>query len=527
MENNDKKNRPKPVVLIVLDGWGLGEKNKGNAIFNAKLPTFKKLDQFYPHIALQASGISVGLPWGEPGNSEVGHMTLGAGKVIYQNMPRITMSIQDGQFFENPTLLKAMKKAKSTGSSLHIMGLVSKGSVHSNIDHLFALLELAKKENLKNVFIHVFTDGRDSAPISGAESIKELQLKIDQFGIGKIASVSGRYFSMDRNNNWDRIKKAYDSIVNGIGDKIDDPEKYLRDSYKNGVYDEYIEPAVICSGEEPIGRIKEGDSVIFFNYREDRARQLTKAFVIPGFSKFSAENFKNLSFATMTQYEKNLPAEVAFPPVEIKECLGKTLGEKKFSQLRIAETEKFAHVTYFFNGGNEEPFPKEDRLIIPSKDVSRFDEVPEMSAHEITDKVVENIEKDKYDFILMNFANADIIGHTGNEKAAIEAIEIIDECMEKIIQLVLSKKGCLLITADHGNVEEMMNTHTGERETEHSINPVPLWYVTPENHREKPQKESLPNVAGLLSDVAPTILEIMGIEKSPEMTGESLLEMLK
>jgi 2,3-bisphosphoglycerate-independent phosphoglycerate mutase len=333
---------------------------------------------------------------------------------------------------------------------------------------------------------------------------------------------------MDRNNNWDRVKEAYDAIVNGLGEKISDPEQYMEDSYKKSVYDEYIKPAVVVENETPIGAVKDGDSIIFFNYREDRARQLTKTFVIPGFSKFPVAKFSNLFFATMTQYEEKLPVEIAFPPVKINECLGKTLSEKKLAQLRIAETEKFAHVTYFFNGGNEETFPREDRIIVPSKDVSRFDQAPEMSAHEITQKVLENIERDAYAFILINFANADIVGHTGNEKASIKAVETIDECLAKIIRAVLMKKGCLLITADHGNAEEMIDPHTGEEDTEHSSNPVPLWYITPDNHAEKPRESAeIIKVAGLLSDVAPTILDIMGVEKPKEMTGESLLEILK
>jgi 2,3-bisphosphoglycerate-independent phosphoglycerate mutase len=528
-ENSNGSEISKPVILIVLDGWGLGEKDKGNAISKALLPNIKKLNEYYPHIALQASGISVGLPWGEPGNSEVGHMTLGSGKVIYQNMPRITMSIQNGEFFSNPVFLKAIETAMARKKNIHLMGLIGKGSVHSNSDHLYALLELLQKQKAENVFLHLFTDGRDSTPTSGTESIRELQLKLEKYSVGKIATICGRYFAMDRNNNWDRIKKAYDAITEGIGNKINDPEKYLRESYKKEIFDEYIEPAIICENEIPIGQIKDGDSIIFFNYREDRARQLTKVFVIPGFSKFSVRNFKDLFFVTMTQYEKDLPVEVAFPPVEIKNCLGKILSENKLSQLRIAETEKFAHVTYFFNGGSEEPFPYEDRVIIPSKDVPTFEELPEMSAEEIAEKVIESIKQKKYDFILLNFANADIVGHTGNMKAAIRAVEVIDECLGKIIPAVLLENGCLLITADHGNVEEMSNVRTGERDTEHSSNPVPLWYLDSNNHRANPEMEnsSPKKVVGILSDVAPTILDIMKIKKPDDMTGESLLPLLK
>ncbi|MFA6160384.1 MAG: 2,3-bisphosphoglycerate-independent phosphoglycerate mutase [Parcubacteria group bacterium] len=519
--------RPKPVMLIILDGWGIGEENRGNAISNSDLPTFKKLDAYYPKIALQASGISVGLPWGEPGNSEVGHMTLGAGKVIYQNMPRITMAINDGEFFKNPALLEAIEKSRKNKSAVHLMGLLGRGSVHSTLDHIYALLEMMRDQKVEKLFLHVFTDGRDSAPNSGVEAIKELEQRLEKYGVGKIATVSGRYFAMDRNNNWDRVEKAYKAMVQSEGEKIENIEKYLTASYKKEIYDEYIEPAVFTKNGEPVGPIQDGDSIIFFNYREDRARQITKAFALPGFSKFKVEKFKNLFFATMTQYEESIPVAVAFPPIKIDMCLGKVLGEKKLSQLRIAETEKFAHVTYFFNGGNEEPFFKEDRIIVPSKDVSSFDKAPEMSAQEITEKVLQNIERDKYDFILLNFANADIVGHTGNEKAAEKAVAVIDNCLEKIIKAVISKGGQILITADHGNVEEMFDIHTGEKDTEHSANPVPLWYITPDNFRATPKEKTTSEISGILSDVAPTILDIMKIEKPAAMTGESLLEFLK
>ena len=518
---------PKPVILIVLDGWGIGEKDEGNAIFNANLPTIDKLNQYYPHTALQASGISVGLPWGEPGNSEVGHMTMGAGKVIYQSMPRITMAIQDKEFFKNPVFLKAIKNAKTNNSSIHIMGLLGRGTAHSSINHLYALLELMQQQKMKKVFIHVFTDGRDSPPTSGVELIKELQIKINRYGVGKIASICGRYFAMDRNNNWDRTQKSYNAMVKGIGNKTEDPQQYLRESYKKEIFDEYIEPAVVYHNEKPVGSIKDGDSVIFFNYREDRARQITKAFSVPSFSKFPVEPMKKLFFVAMTQYEANLPVEIAFPPIKIEGCLGKVLSEHNLKQLRIAETEKFAHVTYFFNGGKEKPFPGEDRIIVPSKNVSTFDKCPEMSAREITQKVLDNIKKDYYDFILINFANSDIVGHTGNEKAAIQAIETVDGCLEKIIKETLLKQGCLLITADHGNVEKMIDPKTGEKDTEHTTNPVPLWYVTTDNNYRNPQEEKPLQVAGLLSDLAPTVLDILHIKEPDDMTGESLLPVLQ
>lgn len=517
----------KPVVLVILDGWGLSEKKKGNPIQNAKLPTATKLDQFYPHTALQASGISVGLPWGEAGNSEVGHITLGTGQTLYQNMPRITMSIQNGEFFKNSAFLEAIEHAKKNNSALHLMGLVGKGGIHSTMDHLYGLLELMRDQNFKNVFIHVFTDGRDSPPSSGAESIKDLQDRLNTYGLGQIATIGGRYYGMDRNNNWDRIKLAYDTMTEGIGEKTEDPIDYLNKSYKKEVFDEYIIPAVVTKNGQPVGLIKDNDTAIFFNFREDRARQITKAFALPSFDKFEKKPLNNLLFVTMVQYENDLPVTIAFPVIEVSICLGKVLADNKLTQLRIAETEKFAHVTYFFNGGEEESFPKEDRVIIPSKDVARFDEAPEMSAHEMTGKVVGFIEQEKYNFILINYANADIIGHTGNEAAANIAVETVDTCLGQLINAVISKNGCLLITADHGNVEEMVNFQTGEKDTEHSNNPVPLWFVTSENHLENGREDYAGfEIGGLLSDIAPTILDLFDITKPPEMTGESLLFML-
>ncbi len=526
-EEQSFDSRPRPVMLIVLDGWGIGEKDKGNALSNANLPNIDSLYQYYPNIALQASGISVGLPWGEAGNSEVGHMTLGSGKIIYQNMPRITMAIQNGEFYENPVFLDAINHAKKTGGAVHLMGLVGKGSVHSNIEHLYSLLEIMKKQKMEKVFLHIFTDGRDSSPTSGLESIKDLLARIERYGVGRIASIGGRYFAMDRNNNWDRVQKAYATMVNGAGEKTEDIQEYLRASYKKEVFDEFIEPATVCQDGEPIGKIADGDSVIFFNYREDRARQITKAFSVPDFPSFPTTKFQDLFFATMTQYEEGLPVRVAFPPIKVTVCLGKVLSKNNFKQLRIAETEKFAHVTYFFNGGNEESFTGEDRVIIPSKDVASYDLLPEMSAPEITEKVLGFIDSEKYDFILLNFANADMVGHTGNETATIKAAETIDRCLAEVVAGVLAKGGQLLITADHGNAEEMVDQHTGERDTEHSANPVPLLYITAENRRTKPQNDQPMAVAGLLSDVAPTILEIMHLEKPDEMTGESLLGILQ
>ncbi len=520
----------KPVVLVVLDGWGISESHTGNPILKAKLPTIEKLNGYYPSTSLQASGISVGLPWGEPGNSEVGHITLGTGRVIYQNMPRITLDIQKGDFYKNPELLKAIEHTKKNNSRLHLMGLVGQGSVHSYMEHFYALLDLAKREGAQEVFLHLFTDGRDSDKTSGAEVIENIKRKLAQYGIGKIATVCGRYFAMDRNNNWDRIEKAYRAMAEGAGEKIYDPVEYIQASYKKEVYDEHLEPAVVFEGENPVATISENDSVIFFNFREDRARQITKAFVLPGFDKFQRERIKNLHFTTMTQYEDDLPVSVAYKPIEIHQTLGGIISQKNMSQLRIAETEKFAHVTYFFNGGNEEPYKKEDRIIIPSNTtVATYDQAPEMKAQEVTEKLKKEVEKNKYDFILVNYANPDMVSHTGKMEPTIKALEVVDKCLGELIQAVLLKNGCLLITADHGNAEEVISPKTGKEDTEHSVNPVPLWFVTPENHtkEKKEVQKTLPQ--GLLSDIAPTVLELLEIkdkEATKEMTGESLLSLL-
>jgi 2,3-bisphosphoglycerate-independent phosphoglycerate mutase len=520
----------KPVVLVVLDGWGISNNSKGNVLKETSLPTIEKLNNHYPMTTLQASGISVGLFWGESGNSEVGHMDLGAGKIVYQNLPRITLSIQDRSFFSNATLLKAMESVKKKGSNLHLMGLVGQGSVHSYMEHLFAILEMAKEKGLtNNVFIHAFTDGRDSPQTSGTKTIKDLQDHIKSLGIGKIASLCGRNWAMDRNNNWDRVEKAYRLMTEGKGVEASDPIKCLEESYAKEITDEYIEPSIMVENGKPIAIVKDNDAVIFFNFREDRAREITKAFVLPGFENFKRKILK-INFITMVEYERDLPVEIAFPPVELEGGLGEIISKHKLKQLRIAETEKYAHVTYFFNGGKEEPFSGEDRLLVPSPAVSKFDEAPEMSAALITEKVLSAIEKDKYDFILMNYANADMVGHTGNEKACIVAVQAVDKNLAQLIPAVLKKGGCLLITADHGNVEEIKNYHTGQVDTEHSTNPVPLWLVTPNNHRDKKSEEIVrqqSEVGGLLSDVAPTVLELMGIEKPRDMNGESLLAMLK
>ena len=519
----------KPVMLVVLDGWGISNNSQGNVLKETQLPTIEKLNSFYPMTTLQASGISVGLFWGESGNSEVGHMALGAGKIVYQNLPRITLSIQDRSFFKNEALLKIMTSLKEKGGDLHLMGLIGQGSVHSYMEHLYAILEMAKEQNLSNVFIHAFTDGRDSPQTSGTKVVSDLQAHLKSIGIGKIASLSGRNWGMDRNNNWDRVEKAYRLITEGKGIQTTDPIACLQESYAKEVTDEYLEPSVIMENGKPVATVKDGDSIIFFNFREDRARELTKAFVLPGFEDFKRTQLK-IQFATLVEYEKDLPVSVAFPPIILTGGLGGVLSQHNLKQLRIAETEKYAHVTYFFNGGKEDPWPGEDRVLVPSPAVSRFDESPEMSAALVTEKIISAVEAEKYDFILANYANADMVGHTANMQACTIAVKSIDKSLSMLIPAVLKKGGCILITADHGNVEEIRNFQTGQPNTEHSSNPVPLWFITPDNHREKSLEEitrQQNEVGGLLSDVAPTILEIMGIQKADDMNGESLLPLLK
>lgn len=530
-----KEKKLKPIVLVILDGWGISPNIQGNAIAQAKKPFFDELDRFYPSTALQASGISAGLPWNEMGNSEVGHLLLGAGQVIYQNLPRITLSIQDGNFFKNKVLLETMSFTKKNNSALHIMGLISSAGVHSHLDHLSAILEMVKQEKVSNIYLHLFTDGRDSSPTEGAKFIERLQEKLSSIGTGKIASIIGRYYAMDRNNNWDRIQKAYDLLAEGKADVVtNNPVEAIKESYKNGITDEFIKPILIKNeGEEKLPIIQDNDAVIFFNFREDRARQITQAFVLKKFEKFKRKKIiKNLHFTGMTEYEKDLPIQVISPQKEINNPLAKILSKQGLSQLHIAETEKYAHATYFFNGGIEKPFKKEKRILIPSPSVSNYEKTPEMSALKITDELEKIIKKNIYDFILVNYANPDMLGHTGNLEATIKAIEFIDKCISRLTKQVLEKDGALIITADHGDAEEMINLQTGEKLTEHSINPVPAWIITPYNRlkKEKNQSQILKSkntIGGLIADIAPTVLELFEIPKSSEMTGHSLLDIVK
>ncbi|MBO6243916.1 MAG: 2,3-bisphosphoglycerate-independent phosphoglycerate mutase, partial [Clostridia bacterium] len=456
-------------------------------------------------------------PEGQMGNSEVGHTNIGAGRIVYQELTRITKSIEDGDFFTNPEFIAAIENCKKYNSKLHILGLLSDGGVHSHNRHLYGLLEMAKRRDFENVYIHCFMDGRDTPPVSGESYIAKLQEKILEKEIGKIASIAGRFYSMDRDKRWRRVKKCYDALVFGKGNKAGDPIKAIEDSYQQEVFDEFIEPTVICNLDEPIAKIEKHDSVIFFNFRPDRARELTRALVDNNFKEFETKKDLNLYFVCFTQYDETIPnVKIAFHKEQLKNTFGEYISKKGYSQLRIAETEKYAHVTFFFNGGEEKQYKNEDRILIPSPKVETYDQKPEMSAYEVTDKVLEAIKSDKYDNIILNYANTDMVGHTGNLDAAIKAVEAIDKCVGKIVKLIKEKNGNLIITADHGNAEQMIDYTTGEPHTAHTTNPVPLILITP---NEKLQlKED-----GKLADLSPTMLDLMNLEKPKEMTGNSLI----
>ena len=520
----------KKVALIILDGWGVKEEANGNAVVKASTPNMDALERFYPNTILQASGMAVGLPWNKMGNSEVGHLTLGAGKTVYQNLPKVSMSIQDRSFFENEVLLKTIRHIDNDESSnIHLMGMLSDGGVHSHLDHIYALLELLKENNVdsKRVFIHIFTDGRDTNPRSGVKFISKLIENMEEEKWpGKIASITGRYYAMDRNENWDRTKLAYYCLANSVGIRENDPIEALKKYYFENVTDEFIKPTLIVDEKGNFTPIKENDSVIFFNIREDRARQLSKAFVLDEFESFDrGDKLRNLCFTTMIEYEKGLPTNVVFPSQNIDYPLGKVISEAGMRQLRVAETEKYAHVTYFFNGGREKPFKNELRTLIPSQAVAQYDSVPEMSAKAITEEIIREMGSDKFSFILVNYANPDMVGHTGNYKAALKAVEFVDECVGRLYKAAMENNFSLIVTADHGNAEEMINLRTGEKLTEHTTNPVPFIIVDKKFARER-ERELDKKIGGMLSDVAPTVLEILEIDQPEEMTGRSLLNNL-
>ena len=505
----------KLTMLMILDGFGINENEKGNAIKLANTPNIDKLMKTCPTNILHTSGLYVGLPEGQMGNSEVGHTNIGAGRIVYQDLTRITKSIEDGDFFSTPELVEAIENCKKNNSKLHILGLLSDGGVHSHIRHLFAILELAKRKDFENVYVHCFLDGRDTPPASGETYIAILEEKMKEKGVGKIASVSGRFYAMDRDKRWQRIQKAYDALVNGVGLKASTAISAVEESYQKEVFDEFIEPTVIYSGDNPVAKIEKNDSVIFFNFRPDRAREITRTLVDPEFNEFETKNL-NLYYVCFTQYDETLPnVHIAFKPEILNNTFGEYISKNGLTQLRIAETEKYAHVTFFFNGGEEKQYPGEDRILVPSPKVETYDMQPEMSAIEVTDKVIQAIKSEKYDSIILNFANPDMVGHTGSIDATIKAIETIDGCVQKIVETVKEQDGVLLIIADHGNAEQMIDYKTGEPHTAHTTNPVPIILVGKDGVRLK---------EGKLADIAPTMLEIMGLPKPEEMTGESLIE---
>lgn len=545
--NRKEYKGPKPAVLLILDGWGIGPNNAGNAILKANTPNIDRYTLSFPHTQLTASGEAVGLPHGEDGNTETGHLNIGAGHIVYQDLPRINMSIADGTFNTNDAFLHAVNHVKKNNSTLHLLGLVGSGGVHSNIEHLYALLNFCKQQKVTKVYIHAFTDGRDSPPTSGINYLQQIIQKCSELQIGQVATIMGRYYAMDRDKRWERIEKAYNAMVLGTATSCSpDPIAELQKQYDNGVTDEFIEPINICEADGNKRLISDNDAAIFFNYRIDRPRELTRAFVMPDFEKgiselaFDPYNekynktniqeqnkiqtfqrqkiLKNLYFVTMTLYEENVPTDVAFPPQNIKLPLGKVLSMAGLRQLRITESEKERFVTYYMNGQQETMYPGEEQVILPSKGVKSYDEAPAMSAYEIADEMIKRIRNDSCDVVIANICNGDMVGHTGNLAAAVKACEIVDEVVGKIVDEVFLRDGVVLITADHGNVEEMINNQSGEVDTEHSAFPVPLLIIG-KQFQSKPMM--LPS--GILADVAPTLLKLMGVNKPESMTGRALI----
>ncbi len=508
----------KPLLLMILDGWGINRNPAHNAVAEAATPNLTRLLAEYPHVEINCSGMAVGLPEGQMGNSEVGHLNIGAGRVVYQDLTRISKSIQDGDFFTNPVLLDCIARTKAAGGRLHLSGLLSDGGVHSHNTHLYALLELAKREGLKEVFVHCLLDGRDTPPQSGAEYLAQLEAEISRIGVGKVATVIGRYYAMDRDNRWERVEKAHNAMVCGEGECRASSVEAIQQSYAAGVTDEFVVPCVICRDGAPVGTVRDGDGFIFFNFRSDRAREITRAIALDGFDGFERSCRSKLSgYVCMTEYDATFGLPIAFAQEELTNILGGVLGNHGFKQLRIAETEKYAHVTFFFNGGVETPFPGEERCLIPSpKEVATYDQKPEMSAYPVTEELLRRIDQDVYDVIVLNFANCDMVGHTGIEAAAIKAVEAVDACVGRIVAKVWEKGGTALITADHGNAEQMIG-ESGEPFTAHTSNPV--WLVLMDDSR----KDVKLREGGKLADLAPTMLDILGLPKPKEMTGESLL----
>ena len=507
----------KPTVLMILDGYGLNDRVEGNAVKEANTPVMDQLMAECPYVKGLASGMAVGLPEGQMGNSEVGHLNMGAGRIVYQELTRITKEIQDGDFFKNEALLHAVKNAKDNGTALHLFGLLSDGGVHSHIIHLFGLLELAKREGLENVYVHCFLDGRDTPPQSGKGYVQELTDKLAELGVGKIATVMGRYYAMDRDNRWDRVERAYNALTKGMGIPAESGVAAVQNSYNNGKNDEFVEPAVVMENGKPVATIEDGDSVIFFNFRPDRAREITRAFCCDDFTGFAREKRIQTTYVCFTDYDETIPnKEVAFHKVAITNTFGEFLAAHGLKQARIAETEKYAHVTFFFNGGVEEPNEGEDRILVKSPKVATYDLKPEMSAPEVCEKLVDAIKSQKYDVIIINFANPDMVGHTGVEKAAIAAVETVDSCVGKAVAAIKEVNGQMFICADHGNAEQLIDYETGAPFTAHTTNPVPFILVNADPSYTLRE-------GGCLADIAPTLIELMGMEQPKEMTGKSLL----
>ncbi|WP_374717027.1 2,3-bisphosphoglycerate-independent phosphoglycerate mutase [Geobacillus thermodenitrificans] len=506
----------RPVALIILDGFALREETYGNAVAQANKPNFDRYWNEYPHATLKACGEAVGLPEGQMGNSEVGHLNIGAGRIVYQSLTRVNIAIREGEFDRNETFLAAMNHVKQHGTSLHLFGLLSDGGVHSHIHHLYALLRLAAKEGVKRVYIHGFLDGRDVGPQTAPQYIKELQEKIKEYGVGEIATLSGRYYSMDRDKRWERVEKAYRAMVYSEGPTYRDPLECIEDSYKNGIYDEFVLPSVIVREDgSPVATIQDNDAIIFYNFRPDRAIQISNTFTNEDFREFDRgpKHPKNLFFVCLTHFSETVKGYVAFKPTNLDNTIGEVLSQHGLRQLRIAETEKYPHVTFFMSGGREEKFPGEDRILINSPKVATYDLKPEMSAYEVTEALLKEIAADKYDAIILNYANPDMVGHSGMLEPTIKAVEAVDECLGKVVDAILEKGGIAIITADHGNADEVL-TPEGKPQTAHTTNPVPV-IVT--KHGIELRKD------GILGDLAPTMLDLLGLPQPKEMTGKTLI----
>ena len=507
----------KPYVLMIMDGFGINPNPKANAVAMANKPVLDSLVKEYPFVEGAASGLAVGLPDGQMGNSEAGHMNMGAGRIVYQELTRITKAIEDGDFFKNEELVEAFENAKKNGKSVHLWGLLSDGGVHSHNTHLYALLEMAKKLGVENVYVHCFLDGRDTSPTAGKDFIAELEDKIKEIGVGKIASISGRYYAMDRDNRWDRVEKAYRALTRGEGNEAASAKEAIEASYAADKTDEFVVPCVIKENGKPVATVSDGDSVIFFNFRPDRAREMTRVFCADEFDGFDRGERIKTDYVCFVQYDDTIPnTRIAFKKEELKNTFGQFLADHGMTQARIAETEKYAHVTFFFNGGVEEPNPGEDRILVKSPKVATYDLQPEMSAPEVCDKLCDSIRSGKYDVIIINFANPDMVGHTGVLDAAVKAVETVDTCVGKAVEAVKEMDGVLFICADHGNCEQEINYETGEPLTSHTTNPVPFILVNAD------PKYGL-REGGKLCDIVPTLIDLMGMEKPAEMTGESLL----